>query len=61
MSSALRRTANLEDQVLVFTSSSDRVVQLYSQAPGFLFVPFYYSKGYGGSILARLHKGFNLI
>jgi hypothetical protein len=37
--SALRPTPNLEDQVSVFTMSpSDRVVQLYPQAPDSLFV-----------------------
>jgi hypothetical protein len=40
-SSALRRTPNLEDQVSVFTSPSDRVAQLYPQAPDSLLVAFY--------------------
>jgi hypothetical protein len=46
---------NLEDQVPVFMSPSDRVAQLYPQAPGSLFVAFCDSQGYGGSILTRLH------
>jgi hypothetical protein len=36
---------------------SDKVVQLYPQALGSLFVAFYDSQGYGGGVLARLHKG----
>jgi hypothetical protein len=48
---------NLEDQVSVFMSPSDRVVQLYPQAPGSLFVAFYGSRGYGGGILTRLLTG----
>jgi hypothetical protein len=27
------------------------------QTPGFLFVAFYYTQGYGGGILSRLHTG----
>jgi hypothetical protein len=38
-------------------SCSDRVAQLYPQAPGSLFVAFYYSQNYGGCILTRLHAG----
>jgi hypothetical protein len=51
------QTPNLEDQVLVFMSPSDRVAQLYPQAPVSLFVAFYDSQGYGGGILIRLHMG----
>jgi hypothetical protein len=36
---------------------SDRVAQLYPQAPGSLFVAFYGSRGYGGGILTRLRTG----
>jgi hypothetical protein len=36
---------------------SDRVAQLYPQAPGSLFVAFYGSQGYDGGILTRLHTG----
>jgi hypothetical protein len=36
--------------------SSDKVVRLYPQATGFLFVAFYDSQGYGGGILSRLQK-----
>jgi hypothetical protein len=36
-------------------SPTDRVSQLYAQAPGSLFVDFYDSQDYGGSILTRLH------
>jgi hypothetical protein len=43
-SSALRPTPNLEEQVPVFMSPSDRVAQLYPQAPGSLFVAFYVSQ-----------------
>jgi hypothetical protein len=55
MSSALRPTPNLEDLVSVCMSLSDRMVQLYPQAPGSLFVAFHDSQGYGGGILTRLH------
>jgi hypothetical protein len=55
-SSALRLTTNLEDQVTEIMSPSDnRVVQLYPQAPGSLFIAFYDSQGCGGGILTRLH------
>jgi hypothetical protein len=47
---------NLEDQIPVFMSPSDRVTQLYPQAPGSLFVAFYDSQGYSGGINTRLHK-----
>jgi hypothetical protein len=57
VSSVLLQTANLEDQVPVFMSLSDRVTQLYPQAPSFFFVAFYVSQGYGGSIVTRLHSG----
>jgi hypothetical protein len=57
MSSALRPTPNLEDQVPVFMSPSDRMAQLYPQAPGSFFKAFYNSQGYSGGILTRLHKG----
>jgi hypothetical protein len=40
---------NLEDQVSVFMSSSDRVAQLYPKAPCYLFVAFYVSQGNGVS------------
>jgi hypothetical protein len=36
-------------------SPSDRVAQLYPQAPGYLYVSLYDSQGYGGGILTRLH------
>jgi hypothetical protein len=48
---------NLEDQVSVFTSPSDRVAQLYPQALDSLFVAFYDSQGYGGGFLTRFHMG----
>jgi hypothetical protein len=54
-SSALRPPPNLEDQIPVFTSSSGKVVQLYPQAPGSLFITFYDFQGYGGGILTCLH------
>jgi hypothetical protein len=46
--SALRPTRNL---------ASDRVAQLYPQAPGSIFIAFCVSQGYGGGILTRLHTG----
>jgi hypothetical protein len=39
--SALRPTPSLKDHVSVFMPPSDRVVQLYRQAPGSLIVVFY--------------------
>jgi hypothetical protein len=57
MSSALRPTPNLEDQVSVFRFPSDRVAQLYPQAPGSLSITFYVSQRCGGGVLTRLHTG----
>jgi hypothetical protein len=54
---ALGQTRNLEDQVPVFMSPSDRVYQLHPQTLGSLVVALYSSQGYGGGILARLHTG----
>jgi hypothetical protein len=48
---SLASTPNLEDQAFVFMSPSDRVAQLYPQAPGSLFVVLYDSQGYCGGIL----------
>jgi hypothetical protein len=56
MSSALRPSPNLEDQVSVFMSTSDRVAQLYPQAPGSLSVGICDSEGYSGGILTRLYS-----
>jgi hypothetical protein len=53
----MRPSPNLEDRVPVFMSPSDRVAQLYPQAPGSLFIVFDDSQGYGGGILTRLHTG----
>jgi hypothetical protein len=39
----------------MFMSPSDRVAQLYPQAPGSLYVAVYDSQGYGGGTLTRLH------
>jgi hypothetical protein len=47
-SQALRQTTNLEGHLSVSMSPSDRVAQLYPQAPGSLFVAFYDSQGYAG-------------
>jgi hypothetical protein len=44
-SPALHPTPNLEDQLFVSISPSDRVAQLYPQAPGYPFVAFYDSQG----------------
>jgi hypothetical protein len=46
---------NIEDQVPVFMSTSDRVTLLYPQALGSLFVAFCDSQGYDGGILTCLH------
>jgi hypothetical protein len=53
--SALRQTRNLQDKVPVFMSPSDRVAQIYPQAPGPLFVAFYDLHGCDVRILTRLH------
>jgi hypothetical protein len=55
--SALRSIPNLEDQVSVFMSLSERIDQFYPQALGFTFVAYYDSQGYGGGILTRPHAG----
>jgi hypothetical protein len=54
MSSSFRPTPDLKDRVPVFMFPSDKVAQLYPQAPGFLFVAFYASQGYGGGFLTLL-------
>jgi hypothetical protein len=54
----------MEGQVSVFSSISptDRMAQLYSQAPLSLFVTFNDSQAYGGCTLTRLHTGkFSLL
>jgi hypothetical protein len=56
----LRPTPNMNDQVSVSMSPSDRVDQLYPQTLGSFFVAFYDSQGYAGGIFTRLHmKYFN--
>jgi hypothetical protein len=42
---------NLEGQVRLFISLTNRMTQLYPQALGSLLVTFYDSQGYGGGIL----------
>jgi hypothetical protein len=44
----------VKEQMPVFMSSSDRVAQLYPQAPGSLFIAFYDSQGYGGGGLRNI-------
>jgi hypothetical protein len=56
--SPIRDFPNLEGQVPVFISPRNWVAQLYAQALGSLFVAFYDSQSYGGSIRPRLHTGF---
>jgi hypothetical protein len=48
--SQIRDSPNLEGQVPVFISPTNRVVRLYPQAMGSLFVASYDSQGYGGGI-----------
>jgi hypothetical protein len=48
---------NLEDQISVFISLSDRVTQLYTQALRSLFVAFYESQGYSAGTLTHLSMG----
>jgi hypothetical protein len=54
----IRDSPSLEDQVAVFISPRNRVIQLYPRALGSLFVASYDSQGYGGGIRTRLHRGF---
>jgi hypothetical protein len=56
-----RDSTNLEGQVPVFISPRKRVAQLYPQALCSLFVASYDSRGYGGGIRPRLHKGVCLV
>jgi hypothetical protein len=53
---ALHLTPNLEDQVSALMPPSDRVAQVYPQAPGSLSVAFHSWQGYGGGILTYFHK-----
>jgi hypothetical protein len=53
----IRNSPNLEGQIPVFISPRNRVVQLYPQALGSLFVASYDSQGYGGGIRPLLHTG----
>jgi hypothetical protein len=52
---ALRPTPNMEDQVPVFMSSSDRTAQLYSKAPDSLFTTYHDLRGCGRGFLIYLH------
>jgi hypothetical protein len=52
----IRDSPNLEGQVPVFISPSERVAQLYPQALGSLSVASYDSQGYGGGILGLFEK-----
>jgi hypothetical protein len=58
---ALRQTPNLEDQVPVFMSHSNKMVQFYPQSPGSLFVAFYYSHENSAGIPTRLRAGTSRI
>jgi hypothetical protein len=49
------RTPNLEGQVPIFISPRNRVIQLYAQALGTLFIASYYLQGHGGGIRTYLH------
>jgi hypothetical protein len=53
--SQFRDSSNREGQVPVFISPRNRVVRLYAQALGSLFVVSYGSQGYGGVIRPCLH------
>jgi hypothetical protein len=57
---SLATTLNLENYVPAFTYPSDRVAQLYPQAPSSLFIAPYDPQGYGGDILICLHTGMYL-
>jgi hypothetical protein len=49
------RLPQLGDQIPLFISSRNRVVQLYPLVLCFLYVAIYDSQGYGGGILTRFH------
>jgi hypothetical protein len=49
------RLPNLDVQVPVLISPSNREALLYPRLLGFLFVASYNSQGYGGGIRTRLH------
>jgi hypothetical protein len=55
--SQIRDSPNLDGQVPVFISPRNRVVQIYLQALGFLFIASYDSQVYGGGIRIHLHTG----
>jgi hypothetical protein len=57
--SQIRVSPNLEGQIPVFIYPRNRVVQLYPQALGSLFVAFYDLQSYGGGIRTRLHVRLN--
>jgi hypothetical protein len=50
-------SSNLEGQVPVFISATNRVAQLYPRVLGSLFVAFYDLQGCGEGILPSLHTG----
>jgi hypothetical protein len=54
--SQIRDSPNLEGQVPVFISPTNKVAQLYPQALGSSFIASYDSQGYGGGIRPHLHK-----
>jgi hypothetical protein len=53
--SHIRDSSNVQGQVPVFISPSDRVAQLHPQALGSLFVASYDSQGYSGGIPTCFH------
>jgi hypothetical protein len=58
--SQIQDSPNLEGQIPVFLTPSNRVAQLYPQALGYLSISSYDSQGYGGGIRPRLHTGLGL-
>jgi hypothetical protein len=57
--SQIRESPNLEGQVPIFISTRNRVVRLYPQTLGSLFVASYDLLGYGGGIWPCLHTRCN--
>jgi hypothetical protein len=57
--SLIRDAPNLEDQVTIFISLSDRVAQLYLQVLGSLFIASFDSQGYNWGVLTRLRMGLS--
>jgi hypothetical protein len=59
--SQIRDSPNLEGQVPVFISPTNRVGQLYPQALGSILIASYNSQSYDGDIRTRFHTGMTRV